>query len=179
MIKETLIYQGDSKWSRNAYIKFVGDKIVFDCSDGEYGPIEFDIQAFYEAELKHAHDVADDWDATLMDGLENEPYVSGDFQIGPDGAYEHIEEDACNWTLVREKDGLTKQSKDIKWIEWDAMGLFEADHEVIGIGRSLIMSPFNECFTWQTTQITEILEEKEHYIKFKTLNSTYELFKLV
>ena len=84
-----------------------------------------------------------------------------------------------NWTLVREKDGLTKQSKDIKWIEWDENGLFEADHEVIGIGRSLIMSPFNQYFTWQTTQITEILEEKEHYIKFKTLNSTYELFKLV
>jgi hypothetical protein len=31
-----------------------------------------------------------DWDVTLMDGLENEPsYVSDDFQIGPDGAYEH------------------------------------------------------------------------------------------
>jgi len=33
-----------------------------------------------------------DWDITLMDGLENEPYVSDDFQIGPDGAYEHIED---------------------------------------------------------------------------------------
>jgi len=37
-----------------------------------------------EAELK-------DWDVTLNDGLENEPYVSDNFQIGPDGAYEHIE----------------------------------------------------------------------------------------
>ena len=107
MIKETLIYQGDSKWSRNAYIKFVDDKIVFDCSDGEYGPIEFDIQAFYEAELKHAHDVADDWDGmfndwdvTLVDGMENEPYVSDDFQIGPDGAYEHIEEDQPQQKLI-------------------------------------------------------------------------------
>jgi hypothetical protein len=46
-----------------------------------------------EAELK-------DWDVTLNDGLENEPYVSDDFQIGPDGAYEHTEE----WnTLPREK----------------------------------------------------------------------------
>jgi hypothetical protein len=33
------------------------------------------------------------WDVTLNDGLENEPYVSDDFQIGPDGAYEHTEED--------------------------------------------------------------------------------------
>jgi hypothetical protein len=32
-----------------------------------------------------------DWDVTLNDGLENEPYVSDNFQIGPDGAYEHIE----------------------------------------------------------------------------------------
>jgi hypothetical protein len=40
-----------------------------------------------EAELK-------DWDVTLNDGLEDEPYVSDDFQIGPDGAYEHTED----WT---------------------------------------------------------------------------------
>jgi hypothetical protein len=34
-----------------------------------------------------------DWDVTLMDGLEDEPpFVSDDFQIGPDGAYEHTEE---------------------------------------------------------------------------------------
>jgi len=34
-----------------------------------------------------------DWDVTLMDGLEDEPpYISDDFQIGPDGAYEHTEE---------------------------------------------------------------------------------------
>lgn len=39
---------------------------------------------FEEAELK-------DWDVTLNDGLENEPYISDDFQIGPDGAYEHNE----------------------------------------------------------------------------------------
>jgi hypothetical protein len=33
------------------------------------------------------------WDVTLMDGLEDEPpYISDDFQIGPDGAYEHTEE---------------------------------------------------------------------------------------
>ena len=31
------------------------------------------------------------WDVTLNDGLENEPYISADFQIGPDGAYEHTQ----------------------------------------------------------------------------------------
>jgi len=30
-----------------------------------------------------------DWDVTLNDGLEDEPYISDDFQIGPDDAYEH------------------------------------------------------------------------------------------
>jgi len=35
-----------------------------------------------------------DWDVTLNDGLEDEPYISDDFQIGPDGAYEHTED----WT---------------------------------------------------------------------------------
>jgi len=38
------------------------------------------------------NDDISDWDVTLMDGLENEPpYVSDDFQIGPNGAYEHTE----------------------------------------------------------------------------------------
>jgi hypothetical protein len=32
-----------------------------------------------------------DWDITLNDGLEDEPYISDDFQIGPDGAYEHTD----------------------------------------------------------------------------------------
>jgi hypothetical protein len=50
---------------------------------------------FEEAELK-------DWDVTLNDGLENEPYVSDDFQIGPDGAYEHTE-DWPEDTTPREK----------------------------------------------------------------------------
>ena len=36
----------------------------------------------------------EEWDQTLMDGLEDEPpYVSDDFQIGSDGAYENKEKD--------------------------------------------------------------------------------------
>jgi hypothetical protein len=30
-------------------------------------------------------------------------------------------------------------------------------------------------FTWLTTAITEIVEQREGYIKFQTQNSTYEL----
>ena len=60
------------------------DKMVTKCYCGhtsycDCGPLP------EEDELK-------DWDVTLMDGLENEPYISDDFQIGPDGAYEHNED---------------------------------------------------------------------------------------
>ena len=75
-------------------------------------------------------------------------------------------------------DGLTKQSKDIKWLEWNEQGRVREDHNEPAIGRSLLMSPFNDFFTWMTTDVTEIVEEREDYIKFKTRNSNYELWKL-
>jgi hypothetical protein len=83
-----------------------------------------------------------------------------------------------NWKLVRQHDGLTKHSVDVMWLEWNDEGTFKAKHDKPAIGRSLIMSPFNQFFTWQTTSITEILEEQENYVKFKTRNSNYELWKL-
>lgn len=87
-------------------------------------------------------------------------------------------ENEFNWKLVREHDGLTNQSKDIKWLEWNEEGRFKAEHKEPAIGYSLIMSPFNQFFTWQTTPITEIVEQKEDYLKFKTRNSIYELHKI-
>lgn len=87
-------------------------------------------------------------------------------------------ESVMNWKLVRERDGLTKQSNDITWVEWNEEGRFKAQFKEIGLNRSLIMSPFNESFTWQTTEVTEIVEQREDYIKFKTKNSNYELFKI-
>jgi len=83
-----------------------------------------------------------------------------------------------NWKLVRERDGLTKQSEKVLWIEFDDSGRFKEKYDEVGIGRSLLMSPFNQFFTWQTTTVTEIVEERDDYIKFKTENSNYELFKL-
>ena len=83
-----------------------------------------------------------------------------------------------SWKLVRQSDGLTKQSKEVLWLEFDEEGRFKTKHDKPAIGRSLLMSPFNEFFTWQTTIITEIVEERDDYIKFKTENSTYELTHL-
>jgi len=91
---------------------------------------------------------------------------------------QRVIENEFNWKLVRERDGLTKQSKDIKWLEWNEEGRYRADHKEPAVGRALLMSPFNDFFTWMTTDVTEIVEERDDYIKFKTRNSNYELWKL-
>jgi hypothetical protein len=91
---------------------------------------------------------------------------------------EELVQPAPNWKLVRERDGLTKQSVDVTWLEFKEDGFFKAKHDEPAIGRSLLMSPFNQFFSWQTTVITEIVEQREDYIKFKTENSNYELFKI-
>ena len=82
------------------------------------------------------------------------------------------------YKLVRERDQLTKTSAEVKWLEFDENGRYKADFEDIAVGRSLLMSPFSPSFTWQTTLVTEILEQREDFIKFRTENSDYELFKL-
>jgi hypothetical protein len=87
-------------------------------------------------------------------------------------------ENEFNWKMLREHDGLTNQSKEIMWLDFNDEGRFEAKYDKPAIGRSLLMSPFNQFFTWQTTPITEIVEEQDDYIKFKTKNSNYELWKL-
>lgn len=79
------------------------------------------------------------------------------------------------WELVRERDGLTRQSEKIIWIEFNEDKTFKENHSEIAVGRCLLMSPFSEFFTWLTTNVTEIVDQREGYVKFKTNNSTYEL----
>ena len=91
-----------------------------------------------------------------------------------------VVENEFNWKLVRERDGLTCQSKEVMWIEFNEEGRFKAKHSDPGIGRSLLMSPFNDFFTWQTTGVTEIIAATPNldYVKFRTGNSVYELYQL-
>ena len=99
--------------------------------------------------------------------------------LGLDEILQDAEEQGkFNWKLVREQDGLILKSKGIKWLEFNADGTFKEQFQDGAIGRSLIMSPFNEFFTWQTTNVTEIIEQRDDYIKFKTQNSDYQLYKL-
>jgi len=53
MSAETIVTEQDAKYSRNAYLKIVDDKVVFDCSDTEYGPIQFDLVLLEEKIKQH------------------------------------------------------------------------------------------------------------------------------
>lgn len=79
-------------------------------------------------------------------------------------------EDMTKYRLVREHDGLTKPGNKMKWIEWNEDGTFHSSHDEPKLGRSFMLND------WMTTEVTEIIEQREDYIKFKTLNSVYELF---
>ena len=85
-----------------------------------------------------------------------------------------------NWKLVRERDGLIKHSVDVIWIEFNENGTFKAKHGDFAVGRSLLMSPFNQFFTWQTTPITKVIAATadSSYVKFETENSEYVLSKI-
>jgi hypothetical protein len=80
------------------------------------------------------------------------------------------------WVLEKEDDPFfTKVSQDVCWIEFGDDNRFKEQHFEPGVWRSLLMSPFNEFFTWQTTVVTEILEQTPDFVRFKTQNSTYKL----
>lgn len=53
MERSTPVFEGRAQWSRRAWLKLEGNKIEFDCSDGEYGPIQFDLDILLIAILKH------------------------------------------------------------------------------------------------------------------------------
>jgi hypothetical protein len=54
MSKETIVFEGKAQWHREAYLRLKDDKVIFDCSEDEYGPIEFDIALLIEALTKHS-----------------------------------------------------------------------------------------------------------------------------
>jgi len=66
-------------------------------------------------------EVVNDFDATLMDGLENEPpYVSDNFQIGPDGAFEHSDIEIDFQELVK---FVSSKLNNIKYVNGDISDL--------------------------------------------------------
>jgi hypothetical protein len=83
-------------------------------------------------------------------------------------------EPKAKYTLKRLNDGLTRTAYQVQYVEWNEDKTAKESHDDAQIGRSLILDPrFN--YTWLTTAITEIVEQREGYVKFQTQNSTYEL----
>jgi hypothetical protein len=80
------------------------------------------------------------------------------------------------YKLVRERDGLTITGNKILWIDWEMSGRFNSSYDEPELDRSLIVDPHHITYTWMTTVVTEIIEQREDYIKFRTSNSIYELF---
>jgi len=103
---------------------------------------------------------------------------NGNLHMADEMANLFFEDRGKNWKLVRVRDGLTHYSSKFRWIEWNEERRFRADHEDIAIGRSLMLDPHRMSYTWLTTVVTEIIEDRPDYIKFKTTNSTYELYRL-
>lgn len=86
-----------------------------------------------------------------------------------------------NCTLIKtEDDSFLKLSSKVCFIKYDENGSGKELLNKPELGTSLLMSPFNETFTWLTTAIEEIIEEKYingvNYLKFRTMNSLYELY---
>lgn len=90
----------------------------------------------------------------------------------------NLDTEEPKYRLIREKDKLIKESARVIWLEWNEDSTFKDRYTLPAVGRSLLMSPFNDFYTWMTTTIIEIMEERDDYIKFKTENSIYKLFKL-
>jgi hypothetical protein len=80
-------------------------------------------------------------------------------------------------TLTKPNDSsFNKTSQNVLWIEWDENSKGKATHKNPQIGFSLMMSPFNGSFTWQTTAVTELIQYGESFVHFKTENSEYKLY---
>jgi hypothetical protein len=82
------------------------------------------------------------------------------------------------WKLHRIDDDLIKTSFEVMWLEFDENGKFKQKHDVPEVGRSLLMSPFNAFFTWQTTDIVELINANDNLVEFETKNSTYKLERI-
>lgn len=77
--------------------------------------------------------------------------------------------------VTRENDNKIMIANVVKFIEWDKEGRGKALHDDIAVGRSMILEPNSLFYAWLTTVITEIIENSDKEIKFKTKNSTYTI----
>jgi hypothetical protein len=102
--------------------------------------------------------------------------------------------DVCNSPIFLQRIGDNRSNigKVLAWVEWTEDGRGKAVHQDPQIGFSLCLDPYtisptidglpsSSGFTWMTTEVTEIIEDKtlKEYrkIHFRTKNSEYVLHK--
>lgn len=84
--------------------------------------------------------------------------------------------------LKRKGDGAGDQGARVEAIRWNEDGTFkevEGNRPIVGCSLlvgSVTARSYSRQDYWLTTKVTEILEEREDYVRFKTGNSEYELF---
>lgn len=83
------------------------------------------------------------------------------------------------FSLVRERDGAGDSGSMSRalWEENGELKIEESAKPRVGVQMvvgSMTARTMQWQDWWQTTTITEILEEQENYVKFKTGNSVYE-----
>ncbi len=61
---ETLVITKEAKWDRIAYLTLIDNKVIFDDSDEEYGPIEFDLETLEKAILEHKQKIKNEYKTT-------------------------------------------------------------------------------------------------------------------
>ena len=80
------------------------------------------------------------------------------------------------WKYYLERhDGSRHRGNRVQWIEWKENGQYNAEYPEPAIGRSLLLDYAYGGWTWMTTIVTEIIEQSEDEIHFKTMNSEYTL----
>ena len=73
---------------------------------------------------------------------------------------------------------FNKIGSQIFWIETNPDGTFKKKHLKPKIGYFLIMDPYKSVqFTYSTEPITQIIENIDSHITFKTQKSEYKLIK--
>lgn len=50
---ETLVIKKEVNYDRTGYLRIVGNKVIFDCSDEEYGPVKFSLELLEEKIKEH------------------------------------------------------------------------------------------------------------------------------
>jgi hypothetical protein len=84
--------------------------------------------------------------------------------------------------LIRVSDGKGEVGARSEAIKWNDDGTFKevvSNRPIVGCSMlvgSVTARSYSDRDYWLTTVVTEILEEREDYVKFKTENSVYEWY---